>query len=83
MSTTGKKLSRQGKLYSLKEAAYELSLSRATLYRRIESGDLSALKLGARTVISQSELERFKEANLKPFKTPRKGRHRGGRRATF
>jgi excisionase family DNA binding protein len=70
-----------GRLYSLKQAAIETSLSRATLYRYIERGELMAMKLGVRTVISEAELERFKKAHLRPYGTPRTDR--GGRGGTF
>lgn len=41
------------------EAAKALRISRATLYKRIESGELSAQKDGKRRFVTCAELERY------------------------
>ena len=45
--------------YSPAEAAQQLSISRAQLYELLGAGRLEARTLGARTLISRVELERF------------------------
>lgn len=46
-------------LFSLEEAGEALNLSRATLYRLLSRGQLKGLKVGRRTLLAASELERF------------------------
>lgn len=43
--------------YSIPEAAAAISVSRATLYRLINSNDLPIVKIGSRTVVRHSDLE--------------------------
>lgn len=49
------------KLITVNEAAAALRCSRAFLYARIQSGDLSAVKLGRRRLISTEALREFVE----------------------
>lgn len=44
------------KLYTVKEVLDILRISRATLYRHIDTGLLKPLKLGKRTLFPESEL---------------------------
>lgn len=43
------------------EAAEALRISRATLYKRIQAGDIAAQKDGKRTFVTRAELERYVE----------------------
>lgn len=45
--------------YSVPEACDALSISRTVLYRLIAAGELETVKIGARTVVRATELERF------------------------
>lgn len=45
--------------YSIDETAVALGVSRRTIYDLISDGRLTSAKIGARRVISHSELERF------------------------
>lgn len=47
--------------YSIPEAAAASSLSRATLYRLAEAGELRMIRIGRRTVIPASDLARLIE----------------------
>ncbi len=47
------------KLYTVNEVVEMLRISRATLYRHIESGLLKPLKLGGKVLFSESELDRL------------------------
>ena len=51
--------------YCIKEVVKATSLSRATLYRAIRRGELKAVKLGRRTLISGEALQMF-VAQLSP-----------------
>ena len=44
---------------SVAEAAQTVSLSRATLYKKIKSGEVRAVHAGGRTLILRVDLERF------------------------
>jgi excisionase family DNA binding protein len=46
-------------LLAIKDAAATIGVCRASLYPIMASGRLSAVKVGARTMIRRSELERF------------------------
>jgi excisionase family DNA binding protein len=46
-------------LYTIKEAGGVLKRSRSAMYLMLGRGDLAAVKIGARTLIKRSELERF------------------------
>ncbi len=45
--------------YSIPEAANQLSVSRATIYRLFESGELEYRKVAGRTVVTHAALLRF------------------------
>jgi excisionase family DNA binding protein len=45
--------------YSLSEAKFMTSLSRATLYRMIAAGTLKTVKVGGRRLVPMAELERL------------------------
>lgn len=45
-------------LYRIQEAMRLLSVSRATIYRMIQRGDLVAIKLGAATRITADSIEK-------------------------
>ncbi len=51
-------------LLSPKEAIEVLGISRATLYRMFQVGELKKYKLRGKTVIKRSELETFLESGL-------------------
>ena len=54
-------------VYELSEAAQELSISIATLFRRMKSGKIIPIRFGTRTFIPLSEIQRHqKGANAKP-----------------
>ena len=70
--------------FEVSEAARILRISRALLYNRIHEGSLRPQKDGARTYITQAELERYVESCNRPTEhhrteeTPRRsGRHTG------
>ena len=50
------------KLLSLTEVGERTALSRSTLYREIESGRLTAVKIGKSVRVTDSELRRYIEA---------------------
>lgn len=50
------------KLLSLAEVGERTALSRSTLYREIEAGRLTALKIGKSVRVTDSELRRYIEA---------------------
>ena len=45
--------------YSVREAATALGVSSRTIVREIQRGHLSAIRIGKRVLIAQSELERL------------------------
>jgi excisionase family DNA binding protein len=50
-------------LYSADDAARMLGgISKAMIYRYVQSGELHPIKLGARTLFAREELERFVKA---------------------
>jgi len=53
------------RFFRLKEARNFLGVGNTTLYALIKSGQLCARKIGARTVIAESELIRF-QSQLPP-----------------
>jgi excisionase family DNA binding protein len=70
--------------FEVSEAARILRISRALLYNRIHEGSLRPQKDGARTYITQAELERYVESCNSPperdhtQEAPRRsGRHTG------
>jgi excisionase family DNA binding protein len=46
-------------LLSVPEAAYQLNISRATLYRLLARGDLVSVRIGARVFVPQQELDSY------------------------
>jgi len=46
-------------LYSIREAAELLSISRSTIYNFFRSGDLSFLKIGERRLVEASAIDDF------------------------
>jgi excisionase family DNA binding protein len=59
-------LSDMEKLFTVKEAHEWLRISRAKLYTLIESRALKPIKLGGRTLFTESELTRFIESLKQP-----------------
>ena len=51
-------------LLTVGEAARYLGVSRKTLYRIIEEGELTALKAGGATVVEKKSLDEFREAGM-------------------
>lgn len=49
---------------AVREAAEELSVSRATVYGLIRSGELPSLKIGSRRLIPRTELSRWLAAQM-------------------
>jgi len=45
---------------STKEAAKILGIGYATLFRRIKAGHIQVIKLGGRTLVTKSEIDRVK-----------------------
>ncbi len=45
--------------HQIPQACARLAVSRSTLYELLKSGELRAFKLGSRTLIPESELQRF------------------------
>jgi excisionase family DNA binding protein len=45
--------------YRVDEAAQVTGLSKATLYRLVERGELHTIKVGARTLIRRAEIEGY------------------------
>jgi excisionase family DNA binding protein len=50
-------------LLSVKDAAEYLGVSRATLYRRVSTGELESVRIGSRCLISRDALTKFIEVN--------------------
>lgn len=48
------------------------SISRSELYRRIDSGDLEAVKVGRRTLVKKASVDKW-IASLPPFNSTKKG----------
>lgn len=48
-------------LFSVKEAAFQLKISKMTLYRWIENGNIQSVQVGAQRAIPKSEIERLKD----------------------
>ncbi|WP_181707642.1 helix-turn-helix domain-containing protein [Chthonobacter rhizosphaerae] len=57
--------------YSVVEFCSLVGISRSKAYQLISTGELTALKIGTRTVVSSTELDRFITA--RPVITVRKG----------
>jgi len=56
---TGETKPRQRLLYSVKEVAEQLSISKTTVRRLIESGQVKHRQIGNRMLIPRAELERL------------------------
>ena len=52
-----------GDLYGIEEAANQLGIGRATLFRWIKANKISPVKVNRRTLIPKYEIERAKLAN--------------------
>lgn len=52
------------KVYSMKEAAEELGVSRPYVYYLRDTGQIKAEKIGAQWTISQEEIDRYKNSHL-------------------
>ena len=48
-------------LYSIEDAARKLSISRSTLYTRIQTGEVATVRIGNRRLISRKSLERYED----------------------
>ena len=46
-------------LHTIPDAAETLGIGRSTLYNLISSGQITAVKIGRRTLVAQDELERY------------------------
>ena len=46
-------------LFSVKEAAFQLNVSKMTLYRWMENGKIQSVQVGAQRAIPKSEIERI------------------------
>ncbi|MGV8921347.1 MAG: helix-turn-helix domain-containing protein [Pseudomonas sp.] len=56
----------QGRMaYSVSEAGHQLSMSRATVYKLIQAGEIRPFKSGTRTLIAASELTAFIDRKMK------------------
>jgi excisionase family DNA binding protein len=66
------------RLYSIKETAESLGLSRSTLYGYCQSGDLNFIKIGERRLIEASEIDAFiqrmRSATINQAQTKANGR---------
>jgi excisionase family DNA binding protein len=51
------------KLLSIPEAAHQVGLSRASLYRAVNRGDLALVKIGGRTLVHPDDLQALVSAN--------------------
>jgi excisionase family DNA binding protein len=56
------RVSVEERTYTPRQAAERLGVSRATVQRRVENGQISALTRGGRHHIAESELRRYQEA---------------------
>ncbi|GEM_PF-2928678 len=58
----------------VEEGARLLGISRPTIFRRIQRGEISAIRDGRRTLIAMSELERYAALVSLPPSNPGSGR---------
>jgi len=58
----------EDKYYSIKEAAEELNVSRSYVYWLKDTGRINAEKIGAQWVISQEEIDRYKNSKEETVK---------------
>ncbi len=59
--------------YTLPEIAEKLKVSRRTVYRWVQAGELPAYKLGGEFRITERDLEKFLEARRIPKSDPEGG----------
>jgi excisionase family DNA binding protein len=59
ISSSTQDLVQRRKLWPVAEAAYQLGMSRATLYRLVNAGEIRLVKVGGRTYATDAELDRF------------------------
>lgn len=52
--------------HTVPDACQRLGLSRTTLYELIAHGEIRSFKVGARTLIPESELQRFVAEKMQP-----------------
>ncbi len=64
--------------FSYEQASAYSSLSRWTLYRAIEAGELPAVRVGRRTLIERAALDQFLEARTISKTERRKPADQGG-----
>lgn len=57
------------RLYSLRDAAYEMDITSAWLYRLIKGGEIKVEEVAGYKVITREEIDRYLERNGKE-KTP-------------
>ncbi len=50
--------------HTIPEACRRLSIGKTTLYQLMTTGDIKAIKVGTRTLIPETELQRFIESRL-------------------
>ena len=55
----------KSKLFTVDEACQHLSISRASLYRLIQTKEIACIKIGRSSRISEQALERFVSARTK------------------
>ena len=55
----------------IEEAARLLGISRPTMFRRIQRGEITAVKDGRRTLVTAAELERYAALPSLPSSNPR------------
>jgi excisionase family DNA binding protein len=51
------------KVYSIKEAAKELGISRTWMYYLIQTKRIKSRKIGAQYTVSQAEIDRYRDGN--------------------
>ena len=55
-------------LYGIAETAKALSVGRTTIYGMFDSGDLTPIKIGRRTLVAASEISAYIESRLSALK---------------
>ncbi len=58
-------------LFPVNQAAQQLGISVWTLRKKIYKGELGSVKIGAKLLISESEMNRLIQEGTRPRKTPR------------
>ena len=57
-------------LHTLRDSATQLGIGRSTLYTLIAAGQIATVKIGRRTLIAETELQRFVGALSKAARAP-------------